>query len=253
MQLTLTLLLATASPHPAGPSGPAELPDEAISLDLAPLEPLDPRMRTELSEHLHARAAAVIARHPVSASRVHVAIGWHDVDAFDYDITLDIDGCGGTAARRDRRSTGADTEQSELGDVVEAVLERELGACERDRARADAAVSAVRPPPPPSARRSPRLGAVGWAGVGLAVAGAGGVGAGIALLSLQPTAHPTDETKLRTWQPGGAALVTIGGVALVTGTVLAVIDGRRRATKGRPSVAAWGGHRGAGVVLRVAF
>lgn len=254
MQLALTLLLATASPSTSTTTEPgAAASVESMTLDLSGLEPLDPRMGGELAQEIHARAAAVIAGHGVPSDRIHLTIGWSDVDTFDYEIVLSIDAWAGVPARRERRPTGPDTEHAELVDVVEAALARALTDWDRDQARGAEAGHAPPLAPAVVPSKAAPLGPLGWTGVGVAVVGAAGVGAGIALLVREPTAHPSDETKLRSWRPGGIALTTLGGLALVTGSVLAVVDSRRRASSRRVALAPWGGRRGAGVAVRMHF
>ena len=79
------------------------------------------------------------------------------------------------------------------------------------------------------------------------------VGVGIGLLTLEPTVVPDDESKLRTWQPGGIAFTAVGGAAIITGVVLASVDGHRRARSRRVAVTSWARRRGAGVHLGFRF
>jgi hypothetical protein len=267
MHLTLALLLFSGSPSPnaaaavdadappvGGVASGAVEPAGPITIDLAGLEPLDPTMRAELARLLQTRAAAVIERHAPSTTAVRIAIRWHDVERVDYAVAIDLGAHTGDAQCRDRRATGPDTEQSELADVVEAALDRLLA--EHARGHEGPAVPPSRPTPRPSVRPQPRssaLGPMGWGGVGTAIAGVCAVGVGIGLLTLEPTVVPDDESKLRTWQPGGIAFTAVGGAAIITGVVLASVDGHRRARSRRVAVTSWARRRGAGVHLGFRF
>lgn len=206
---------------------------EGLTIDISGLEPIDPGVRSDLLRMIRAKAEPVIARHAVPATKIKLSVAWQDVETFDYRIRLDIATHEGVQARTDDRPTGSDTEQSELGDVIEAACERAL--IEWTRAREEVTATSVPAPivldtPPPARdadRSAPRLGAMGWAGVGLVGVGVASIGAGIALLVIEPTPHPTKETTLRSWRPGGIAFTVGGGAGLVTGAVLVVLDARR--------------------------
>jgi hypothetical protein len=271
MHLTLALLLFSGSPSPrvaaAGDVGAAPVrgvtppvgavaprPDGSITVDLAGLEPLDPAMRAELARLLQARAAAVVERLEGPASAVRIAIGWHDVERVDYAVVIELGARADEDVRRDRRATGPDTEQSELADVVEAALERLLVDHAREHrvpvSAPSTPVSRTQDRPTPTPRP---LGPMGWAGVGTAIGGLCSLGVGIGLLTLEPTVSPKDESKLRTWEPGGIAFTAVGGAAIVTGVVLASLDGRRRAQARRVSVVPWARRRSAGLHLGFRF
>jgi hypothetical protein len=274
MHLTLALLLFSGSPSPraaaAGDAGAAPVrgvtspvgavaprPDDgigSITVDLAGLEPLDPTMRAELARLLQTRAAAVVERLEGPTSAVRIAIGWHDVERVDYAVVIELGGHADDDACRDRRATGPDTEQSELADVVEAALDRLLVDHAREHRAPVSTPSAAVSPSQDRPSSTPRaLGPMGWAGVGTAIAGVCSLGVGVGLLTLEPTVSPRDETKLRTWEPGGIAFTAVGGAAIVTGVVLASLDGRRRAHARRVSVAPWARRRSAGLHLGFRF
>lgn len=233
-------------------------PARGLTIELGGLEPLDPGVRADLLRMIRAKAEPVIARYAVPASKIELAIAWHDVETFDYRIRLKIAAHEGMEARSDDRPTGPDTEQPELGDVVEAACERALVTWTRDHERAVAGVkpatNATTPPPRDEtvAKRS-RLRAMGWAGVGLLGAGVASLGAGIALMVIEPTPHPTDDSKLRSWRPGGVAFLVVGGAALVGGAVLLARDTRRGSRRAVVAFAPSLGRRGAGATVSVRF
>lgn len=250
--LAFALMLFSPAAAAATPSPPAV--QDRMSLDLTGLEPLDPQMGADLARQVHSTAAVVIAQHGVPAAKIHLAIRWRNVDAFDYETVIEIDEHQGQPKRRDVRSTGPDTEQGELGEVVEASLRRELLAWTRERDRVRPTESVVEPEsvdrPPP---RDRALGTMGWVGVGALAAGVCSLGAGIGLLVLDTTPHPDQPTKLRSWQPGGIAFSVVGGVALVTGAALVGVDVRRHAKTRRTAVSPWTSRRMVGVTLHVVF
>jgi hypothetical protein len=239
---------------------PADGQSAGPTIDLRGLEPLDPQMRADLEQAIARKCAPVIARYTVPAAKIRVTIAWHDVATFDYALVLEIAPHDGRPAQEDRRSTGKDSEQSELGDMVEAALERQLDEWTRAR---EQALAATPPPPavtpttvaPPERADTGRpLGAMGWVGLGSLVAGAAGLGVGVGLLLREPTPHPTDETKLRSWKPGGIGFAVAGGVALVAGAALVGIDARRHAKRRRTTaLAPWAGRGTAGLSFAAAF
>lgn len=266
MHLTLALLLFSGSQSPraaaavdagappvGGVTPQAEAAAGPISIDLSGLEPLDPTMRAELARLLQTRAAAVVERHASSVG-IRIAIGWHDVERVDYAVAIELGDHTDVAPCRDRRATGPDTEQSELADVVEAALDRLLTEHVREHSirvvPPSTTVSSTTGRPKPS---PPALGPMGWAGVGAVIGGVCSLGVGIGLLTLEPTVVPHDESKLRTWEPGGIAFTVVGGAAIVTGVVLASVDGHRRARARRVAVTPWAGRRGAGLHLGFRF
>ena len=252
--LTLPFALTLFSPAGAAATPSPTMVQDRMSIDLTGLEPLDPQLGADLARQIHSTAAVVIAQYGVPAAKIHLAIRWRDVDAFDYETVIELDEHQGQPKRRDVRSTGPDAEQGELGEVVEASLRRELLAWTRERDR-------IRPPedvvesesieePPP---RDRALGTMGWLGVGALAAGVCSLGAGIGLLVLDTTPHPDQPAKLRSWQPGGIGLSAVGGVALVTGAALVGVDGRRHAKSRRAAVSPWTSRRMVGVTLHVVF
>lgn len=253
-----------AAPTRASGGSSTPAPDNGQSagptIDLRGLEPLDPQMRADLEQAILRKSAPVIARYAVPAAKIRVTIAWHDVATFDYALVLEIAPHDGRPAQQDRRSTGKDSEQGELGDMVEAALERQLDDWTRAR---DQALAATPPPPTPVAppttppERTDRvrpLGAMGWVGIGSLVAGAAGLGVGVGLLLREPSPHPTDETKLRSWKPGGIGFAVAGGVALLAGATLVGIDARRHAQRRRATaLAPWAGRGTAGLSFAAAF
>ncbi len=239
----------------------AEVSEDQV--DLSGLEPLDPVMRAELSAKLRVAIAKAAAAHEVPAQKLRVAVGWTDVAKFDYRLRLSIEAHDGMRAHTDARSTGADTDDSALGGVVEAALDRLLVDWEREKKALEAVLR--RPPtivtPPPDsdledetvrARKAP-LGAMGWAGVALMVAGAAGVGAGVGLFALDTSEHPTEPTKLRDWQGGAIAFSVAGGAAMIAGAALVGVDATRRTDDRTLRVAPSAGRTGGGLSLSGRF
>jgi len=258
------LPLATAqqgSVVTAPASDDAEVPQASVDLDLGGLEPIDPGVRSDLAKAIHAGLAASLARSGFPNAKVHVDVAWRDPTAVDYAVRIHLDAHGGARARDQPATTGPDASTNGLAEVVAAALERALDERSRELVNAptvittpDRGVPDVGPPPTHAAPRPVQraLGPKGWAGVGLAIAGAAGVAVGGGLVGLGAIAVPGDAPRLRDWRPAGWSLLAIGGASLVGGTVMAVVDARSR-RNGRVSVRPWGSRRGAGVAMRVWF
>jgi hypothetical protein len=255
LALTLQLLVA---PHPARELALAGAPGSerrVIDLDLTGLEPIDPGVRAELAQAIHDALARPLAAHSVSPTAIHVDVRWHDHDDLDYAVRLHVD-AHDTAVAFDRTLTsGPDATASALGEMIAANLERALaerapGAV----APADKPAVTVRPTvdaPPPARTRSRSLGRLGWTGVGLAIAGAAGVGTGVALVVIGFTPDSHYAFALRDWHPAGYALLGLGGSAIVAGSVMAIVGARR--SQRRIALAPTKLPRGAGVTVRVRF
>ncbi len=248
---------------------PADSDADGVSadqVDLSGLEPLDPGIRAALAAKLRDAIAHAAQKHGVPAAKLRVAVGWNDVATFDYRLRIRFEAHDGMDVRTDDRPTGPDASESALGGMVEAALDRLLDDWERDR---KAQAAALPPPvvtlPPgsvpggdggPKADRAPRsspLGAMGWSGVGLLLAGAASVGAGVGLFALDTTDHPTESTKLRDWQVGAIAFTVAGGAAMITGAALVGVDARRRAADRKLRVAPSAGATGGGLSLAGRF
>ncbi|HET6583734.1 MAG TPA: hypothetical protein VFG69_09805 [Nannocystaceae bacterium] len=238
---------------------------EKVDLDLSGLEPIDPSVRADLAKQIHAAVENIVAQHGVPAEKIHLDVAWRDADQFDYAVGVVFDKHGVLTERKHGTSTGPDTEQGELADVVAANLERYLGEWDAARAREEERLAALRAAEgaqthdvAPELPRPRRLGRLGWTGVALVVAGAGATAAGGALVGVGETPEPDAATKLRDWKPAGYGLLATGGALLVTGIVLVVVDAvpRARARRSGGSHAMLApalGRRHAGVQLRFRF
>ncbi len=97
------------------------------------------------------------------------------------------------------------------------------------------------------------MGNLGKAGVGAAVVGAIAAGVGVGL-AVTPMSQPDDMIgyELTNYKPPGYALIAAGGVALITGVALIVVDKRRR-TQSSTTVAPVATPTSAGLVLSGRF
>ncbi len=262
--------LALACPSVARAAEPAEPKSTApatqgpkIDLDLSGLEPIDPSVRGDLAKQIHAAVESVVRAHDLPAEKIHLDVAWRDADVFDYSVTIAFDADADVDAKERTTSTGPNTEQGELAEVVAAALERYLGEWDADRdAAAAAAVPAGPTSTPPNASptdlpRPSALGRVGWTGVGLLIAGVGAAATGGGLLAVGETPHPDEATRLRDWKPAGYGLLASGGALVVTGIVLVVVDAvpRARARRGRAKTTFSPdfGPRHAGASVRIRF
>lgn len=78
--------------------------------------------------------------------------------------------------------------------------------------------------PEPERVPKAKLGTLGYAGIGVAALGLVGVGVGAGLLAKKESVLEDDPSQLKDYKPPGAAVLAIGGVALVTGVALIVVD-----------------------------
>jgi hypothetical protein len=242
---------------------PAEPQDsDGIELDLTGLEPIDPGLRAEVAKAIHATAAEVVARHELPAEKIHVRVAWQDQADVDYAIRIHIDAHEWMAASDHPATTGPDASASGLTDVIAAALERALADWSRRHDANRPAATPVSTVTPASvtaadddAARVRRLGRVGWAGVGLAIAGAGSVAGGVAAVVIGRTVDPDDAFRLRDWRYTGYALIGIGSAAIIAGSVMAIVDSRkrRRSRSGTAMLVPAPMHRGAAVAFSLTF
>lgn len=267
--LACGLALALAWPEIARAAEPSETTSAApssqakVDLDLSGLEPIDPAVRQDLAKQIHAAVEPIVKAHALPAAKIHLDVAWRDADAFDYIVDVGFDAEAGVDARTRKISTGPNTEQGELAEVIAAGLERYLGEWDGDREAAAAAAPAPAPvatptDAPPSDMPAPRpLGRVGWTGVGLLIAGTAAAATGGGLLGIGETPDPDDATQLRDWKPAGYGLLATGGAFVVTGIVLVVVDAvpraRARRGRGKTAFAPEVGPRHAGASLRFRF
>jgi len=268
--LACALALALAMPTSAFAFEPATAaaPSQAakVDLDLSGLEPIDPALRADLAKRIHAATEPVVRGQSLPADKIHLIVVWRDADAFDYKVDVVLDAEGGVAERKHVISTGPNTEEGELADVIAAGLERYLGEWqgaydrEQERLRKEKETQDAGPiaPSPRPADVTPmpkqrRLGKVGWTGVGLAIAGAGAMATGGALAGIRTTPDPDDATQLRDWRPAGYGLLATGGALLLTGVILVAVDASKRSRARRAAVAPVLGPKQAGVQLRMHF
>lgn len=264
--LSLLCFVALSTPSTALASASTAVtivaPAPAVDVDLAGLEPLDPEVRAELTSSISKRAAEVIAKHDLPRERVHIDVAWRDAANFDYLVKLTFDAHDGVPASNHAASTGPDAKQSDLGEVAAQALERYLAewtsAHERALASAPAkpvaATSATTPPPSPEKKKGrggpakrTRVGTMGWTGVGLAAAGMGVLGGGVALLTLNATDKEGDFTHLHNWRPTGIGLAAAGGATVVVGIVLAAVGSSRQRKRDAAAFTPWIGPRVAGL------
>jgi hypothetical protein len=264
--LALTVALALAWPartHAAASESSASTSEPAakVDLDLSALEPIDPSVRADLAKQIHAAVEPIVRAHGLPSEKIHLDVAWRDADEFDYTVDIAFDADAGVSASKREVSSGPNTEQGELAELIAGNLERFLGDWETERAAVPPPV--VPGPGPivddrPSDLPPPRaLGRVGWTGVGLLLAGVAGAATGGALVGVDRTPHPDRATELRDWQPAGYGLLATGGALVVTGIVLVVVDAvprarARRAAK-NAAIAPVLGPTHAGVRLRFRF
>jgi hypothetical protein len=257
----LTAVSRAALAEPTGPSTAAtETASEAsIELDLTGLEPIDPSVRAELAKSIHAEADKEIAEHGLPAEKIHVRVSWQDQGDVDYAVRIHFDAHEWMPASVHPATTGPDTSSAALTGVISAALARSLGDWDRDyeaRRPTESIVPIVEPPPvADSAPRGRRLDKVGWAGVGLAIVGAGALAGGVAAVVIDHTVDPDDAFRLRDWSITGYALIGVGSAAIIAGTLMAVLDARkqRRASPRHARFAPAPMRRGGGVAFSLAF
>ncbi|HWB73995.1 MAG TPA: hypothetical protein VG755_03545 [Nannocystaceae bacterium] len=246
-----SVLLALAPSGPSGANDDASRSTPSVALELGRLEPIDPGVRAELAAVIHAAISEILRNREVAPETIHIAIAWRDQSDVDYAVRIRIDAHGGV--REQTASTGPDATSDGLAGVVAAALARVLD--ERPRAvRPEPAGPRPQPPivvtpaPAPAMKKDRKLGRLGWAGVGLAIAGTATLGGGIGLLALDRTVDPFDATRLRDWRPAGGSLVAIGGLALVAGMTMALVDIR---PSRQLALAPFAPKRGLGLALRI--
>jgi hypothetical protein len=73
-----------------------------------------------------------------------------------------------------------------------------------------------------------KLGPLGFAGIGVAVLGVAGVGAGAGLMSKGLVPVPPSFDQVRDYRVPGAVVLAVGGTALIAGVVMIVVDVSKR-------------------------
>ncbi|MBC8069527.1 MAG: hypothetical protein IAG13_14415 [Deltaproteobacteria bacterium] len=64
--------------------------------------------------------------------------------------------------------------------------------------------------------------------MGLAIAGAGTLAGGLAAAIIGRTVDPDEAFRLRDWRYTGYALIGVGSAAIIAGSVMAIVDSRKR-------------------------
>lgn len=253
----LALALASGWAHAAAPPAPPTAPAVAIPADV---------LRVDVEPGIDDAALLrgwIADRHPGLPEALRDPAGTHAqgiavrIAGSTYDYRISV------TAMRDGEPLGPLAEPTRCECTIEELLEQvDAGieaAIEQLQAPAPSPPAPSEPAPPaasspevvapapspePSPRepspvreldqRSRRLGPLGHAGIGVAVAGAGLSVAGI-VLAVRPTqirGEPGD-VEIRDFRGGGLGLAVSGGVVLATGVALLVVDrvtARRRAT-----------------------
>jgi hypothetical protein len=270
LSLTVALALAwparaqAAAPEPersASETSAAPSPAAKVDLDLSALEPIDPSVRADLAKQIHASVEPIVREHGLDPEKIHIDVAWRDADQFDYTVDIEFAEHDRVAARKHEISSGPNTEQGELAELIAANLGRFLDEWEGERAALqpapDSRPSPIVDPGPSELPRPRALGRVGWTGVGLLIAGVGVAATGGALLGVDRTPHPDRATQLRDWQPAGYGLLATGGALLVTGVVMVVVDAvpraRARRSAKNAAVTPTLGPTHAGAVLKFRF
>ncbi len=91
-------------------------------------------------------------------------------------------------------------------------------------------------PVPDAPPKDRKLGTLGYAGIGAAALGVVGMGVGVGLMAKGHVVLDDDPSQRKNYVKPGAASLAVGGVALVAGAALLVVD-RLRAKKGANTVA----------------
>ncbi len=226
LALAPTRVVAATDDEPENSSAPASL-----RVDVSGLGNAYEHIKTDVET----RASAIVDDLGPEAT-ADVTIDWINPDDFHYAIEVRIDLGGGTkvASRQDECNGCTAT------DLVDRVVSTAEAAIADAQRQAEAAVEAPEEPADPieaqpaaaapmtdAPPRRARLGAMGWAGVGLLVAGVGTGGTGGAFLGLGQRKPKDEPIKLRDFRTPGIALVATGGALLVTGVVLVVLDRKR--------------------------
>lgn len=194
-------------------------------------------VRTDGTKALTETHGVVVVDDP-SAPVIIVSLSWVDYARSVYGVTIE-------AARAGQAPTLVEQFECTCGDsdLTAAVIARIPAALEqidpRDPAPAEPVVEPQPPPPaepvappPPdsttdqSARRP--LGVLGWAGIGVAAAGAAALVSGGIVYAQgrrpEQALGQYEERDGQDFRPPGIALMVTGGAALVTGVALLVVD-----------------------------
>lgn len=256
----LALALASVRAHAAAPPAPAEAPTVEAPADV---------LRVEVEPGIDDAALLrgwIADRHPSLREALREPEGTHmqwiavRIAGSTYDYRVSV------TAMRDGEPLGPKAEPTRCECTIEELLERVDAGIDASieqlhaptpsepvpQAAAPAAPAAAPAPslePAPSpAGPSPasgeldtssrRLGPLGQAGIGVAVAGAGLTTAGI-VLAVQPRQIRGEpgNVEIRDFRGSGLGLAVSGGVVLATGVALLVVDrvaARRRATAWAP-------------------
>lgn len=108
-------------------------------------------------------------------------------------------------------------------------------------------------PPDDTGPKDKKLGTLGYGGIGVAALGVVGIGVGAGLLAKDPVPLEDNPARQKTYKAPGAATLAVGGVALVTGVALIVVDQIKR-KKGRSTVALpYFGRDGGGIAFVTRF
>jgi hypothetical protein len=109
------------------------------------------------------------------------------------------------------------------------------------------------PPTEPTGPKDKKLGTLGYAGIGVAALGVVGIGIGAGLLAKQPVLLEDDPSKQKTYKAPGAATLAVGGVALVTGVALIVVDQLKRKRGSSTAALPYVGPDGGGIAFVTRF
>lgn len=108
-------------------------------------------------------------------------------------------------------------------------------------------------PPKDTGPKDKKLGTLGYAGIGVAALGVVGIGVGAGLLAKDPVPLKDDPSQQKTYKAPGGAMLAVGGVALVTGVALIVVDQIKRKKGSKTAALPYFGPDGAGLAFVTRF
>jgi hypothetical protein len=233
--IALATLLAWPGAVVAGPRG-------GVSVDASGLEAVGEALAPDVAKELD----ALLEGEGLEPTSLRVRIFWLDAEEFKYAIhaTFDpslpadqipiIETCSGCAKADVVKKTVAAVETKLIPPEKQRIAEAKPPPPVVEDEGGDPP-----PPPPPSVDRDPArrpLDKMGWAGVGLLVAGGAAAITGGALLGVGERRPEADMSQIRDFRPSGYVLLGTGGAMLVVGAILLGID-RARAKNGKRTAA----------------
>jgi hypothetical protein len=238
--LVAALLVTTASPrsiwgYEPQPDAPQYVPARvgvdasAMEDDLQKLieDAIADGIREQLAEQFH---VPVAKGGPQGVAQVGVALSWQDADTLTWSIAIRVER-EGTTKRLDPFTCDRCASHEEVLPRIVQELPAVVELLE---------VAPAEEPDPPDDSATPQgggdkpkaIGALGYAGIGLGVAGLAGLGVGAWLATRDPSLDGesgADNAGLHDVRPGGWAALALGSAGVVAGVVMIAVDvGKRR-------------------------